>query len=354
MSFKNSAREALRPLLPLLRRARRESLALAYRVNRLSPPAAINRSIPFELSAPIAADFLIGTLSGLLYFHQGKLYRLFDGRVYGITRHHDRWYVYRNQELSFGKGWGPQKGQILSFRLEGPSARDLRAEVGLLDPEVHQLDIFQGQLFATDTANNCLLVFDITPKGLENPACHYPNGRLPENGSKTNYVHINSVFHDGEHIYLVYHNQTYKTGRMSEVVKLDKDYRVVDRWETPGKSAHNIYVDTYGHLICNSQDGELYYKDHLLVKIPYYTRGLALNNERVLLGASEFANKAQRAGKDGHVFALDRENFQPLAQLSIPGSGSIYEVRFVDQPDYGLSETAVTQAEERLPLSSLI
>lgn len=354
MSFRNTARAVLKPALPLLRGARRSCLAMAYKLRRNSVPSVINRPIPFSLSAPIEADFLIGTLSGLMYFYRGKLYRLFSGRVYGITTHDGRWYVYRNQELAFGKGWGPEKGQILSFRLEGLEVKHLRAEASLLDPEIHQLDVFQNRLYATDTANNCLIVYEITAKGLRKPRFHYPNGPLPADGLKSNYVHLNSVFHDGDHLYLVYHNQTYKTGRMSEVVQLDQDFRVKKRWETQGKSAHNIYVDPYGYLICNSQDGELYYNDHLLVRVPYYTRGLALNNDRVLLGASEFANKAQRAGKDGHILALDRDNFQPLSHLSIPRSGSIYEVRLVNQPDYGLSDMAVAQREERLPLSSLI
>lgn len=350
MSLKNIPRSALKPLLPLLRLGRREALALAYKLASHKAPQVLNRPIDFELSAPFGSSFLVGTLSGLLLFHEGKLYRLFDGRVYGISRHGERWYVYRNQEPPFGKGWGPEKGQILSFRLDGPRAQDLRVEAGLLDPEVHQIDFFKGRLFVTDTANNCLIVYRVSPGGLESPTYHYPNGELPEDGSKSNYVHINSVFSDGDNLYLVYHNQTYKTGNMSEVVQLDSGYKVVKRWSTLGKSAHNIYVDDTGYLICNSQDGELHFKDETLLKIPYYTRGLALNNERILLGASEFANKAQRMNKDGHVFALERENFQTLAQLSIPGSGSIYELRFVDQPDFGLSQTAASLAGHRLPL----
>jgi hypothetical protein len=310
---------------------------------RHRPPTVRREEVPFIAQALIPARFLIGTLSGLLYYDGERLFRFFDGKVYGITRRGERWYVFRENRMRLASGWGREKGQILSFVMRDGRPVDLKMELHDIDPEVHQIDFFDDCLYIADTANNRLSRHATLPNGkLGPPEMAYPNGRLAQGKQSPNYVHLNSVFCDGGHVYLVYHNQTQRTGKKSEIVILDRQLRLIERIDIPASCAHNIVVRGQNRWYCDSQGGALLRDGQVVFHSEHYVRGLAIHPGLILLGGSEFAKREDRINKRGYIFALDPATMRAFATMFIPSSGSIFEIRFVDRHDLGLS--AVTEA----------
>ena len=215
--------------------------------------------------------------------------------------------------------------------------KDLRVDVAPLDQELHQIDAWEGHIYVTDTANNCVLVYRVKTDGLSFERAHYPCGPLSDGKKSNNYAHINSIFQSNERIYLMYHNQTKYTGRTSQIAVLNKGWDVLEVLDTPADSAHNVFCDEGGLVYCDSRNGRLMRNDEVLLGQNVYLRGLAVSESWWLLGGSEFANRSERGTTTGSVYQWSLAKREAVAQLSIPDAGSVYEIRLVDKKDRSLS-----------------
>lgn len=284
-----------------------------------SPRVTAERTGPETEVAP----FLVGTSSGLLLFEQGRFLRFCGGKVYGITLEGPSSCVlFQRLPDSFGR----------LVRLDLSSGRT-KTLAGFLSTGIHQIDWVDGRLAATDTYRNAVRLY--TPRG-RLVESHYPDGRLEDGRRSANYRHFNSVFRDGPDIYLVAHNETQKTGRRSRIYRLDTGWSVREILPTESRSAHNV-VRLDGELWhCSSLDGTLLRGDRVVFRDErYFTRGLAVNRERILLGGSEFAEREKRSASSGVVMVLDREG-REIHRYRLVGCGDVFEIRFL-QDDLALS-----------------
>ena len=84
---------------------------------------------------------------------------------------------------------------------------------------IHQLDIIGDHLYACDTYNNRILSIRLSGQIVE---AIYPSGFLTKNSIKSiNYFHYNSIYCDFDKIYLVAHNDNFKSGRSSQIHVFD-------------------------------------------------------------------------------------------------------------------------------------
>jgi len=303
---------------------------------RKSPSTEERTSVPFR-GIIEGGRFFLGTKTGLLYFDGEKLWCLFEGRVYGITHCRDRWYATWNYPICFRDKRLATAGSILSFRFDEEQIQDLRIETAPLDEELHQIDAWKEHLYVTDTAQNRVLKYSITPSGLSYEAAYYPRGGLQKGKKSDNYAHINSVFRRDGHVYLMYHNHTRHTGRASQVGVLDESWRPVRIVDTTADSAHNVFRDDEGIIYCDSRNGRLVREGRTLWKKDMYLRGFAASEEDWFIGGSAFAERSERDHTPAYVYRLDRDTKELKNELRISGCGSLYEIRLLDPPDRAMS-----------------
>lgn len=282
-------------------------------------------------------EFFVGTKTGLLYYDGQRLLRFFEGRVYGISYYAGRWYVAWNHRVHLGEKPLGEMASIISFRFVNGHVEDLKVDAAPLDEEVHQIDAWNGHVYVTDTAHNRVLAFRREGDDLTYETAYYPNGTLRDGKASPNYAHINSVFCNGGLIYLMYHNQTEKTGRGSEVAVLQPEWEIEKIIKTSGNSAHNVYREGDQVVFCDSMNGRLMQGDRSLMDVDSYMRGLAVSEAFWLVGGSEHAKRGERGFTDGVIYQYDPKHNETVATMEIPGCGSLYEIRLITPPDLAIS-----------------
>jgi hypothetical protein len=314
---------------------------LLSRVQRQNVPQLTTKEIPYEGIPSFGnSKFFLGTKTGLLYFDGRKLWQLFEGRVYGITRYEGRWYTTWNHRITLGNKPLGSMASVLSFRFHDGKISDLRVELAPLDEEVHQIDAWDEHLYITDTANNRVLECKVGQNSLQTINSHYPNGQIRNGRRSPNYSHINSVFQCGDYVYVMYHNLTEKTGKNSQVALLNKEWNVVDVIETSANSAHNVFRHDEEVVFCDSMNGRLMRHDRVLVNVDTYMRGLAASYEFWLLGGSDHAKREERGFTNGSVYQYSPDMNKVVSTMKIPNCGSLYEIRLVNPEDIAMSSTS--------------
>lgn len=326
--FRAFARRLIKAVMPETATMHLSRTLHGHRVNTTATPSQCNIQIETETKELFNITLLIASKSGLYFFHQGKLEKWLTGRFYGITERQGRWYVYSFDTSTYGR--------LLSFQILNNTLSDLREELRAIPPEIHQIDWLGDALLTTDTSNNRLTSYEFRNGKLTRPRHYYPAGRLKNGRQSDNYRHINSVYCDNTRIFVVCHNDTRRTGRPSEIMILNHAFQVQTTIVLEGGCAHNVIPFRDSFIYCDSLGGAV---DLAGTKIAVgnFPRGVAMNNDSVLVGTSEFANRDNRDFTNSriHVICIHRKRI--LGELTIPQMGSIYEIRLVNPDDSGLS-----------------
>ncbi|MBI2378475.1 MAG: hypothetical protein HYV07_31035 [Deltaproteobacteria bacterium] len=303
---------------------------LAQLRGRLVPRVRSER-VPHEAEAPILGRVLVASANGLLLWQDDHCRRLIGGFFYGLARAGAHWYAFRRVT--------ERSGQILRFRLVDGAVEDLECVVKGLSPEIHQMDVWSGHLHATDTATNRILSYRIGPGGgLRRSATKEPVG--PARGVEhPNYVHLNSLYRSDGRVFLVFHNQSRKTGRSSEVAILSDELRLIERRSIDARCAHNFAIVRGRWIFCDSMGGRVGIGDKF-VELGTFTRGLVVRGNRAVVGGSNFGERTRRRDGSGFLYELDLDSVTVTGRVTLGGSGSIYELRGLDQGDLGQSEGA--------------
>lgn len=320
-------------ILNALRRARRVGWMGLELLPMHIPPHAVSDLVPCHQTRSLRATFLIATSSGLLLYERGDLHRIIDGYFYGLTTYGRRWYGFHKHVTRYTQR---PIGQIVSFELWGSRPREIALEALGLDPSVHQLDAWDDHLYVADTANNRIIRYAIDENRLRHRHDFYPSGELANGEASHNYVHLNSLFSRNGCTYAVYHNHTTKTGRKSQIAILDECLNARRIIDTDAGDAHNVAPHPHGLLYCDSNAGTLVWGEATL-ECGCFTRGLAVSDQLVLVGGSDFADRDDRDQVTGYVFAFDARNRRPVGEIKLPGGGSVYEIRLIEPVDLAMS-----------------
>lgn len=276
-------------------------------------------------SAAIELQFIIGARNGLYLYTNGILKRLLDGHFYGISENNGRWYAHQRRKF-----WD----RIVSFQIEQGRLVDPKEEITGLALGCHQIDFIDSQLYVSDTYNNRIQVYKKDDKRFRLADEFFPAGRLDRGRSSKNYVHINSIWANNEGVFLLFHNETSKTQRYSEIVKLNNQNEIIEKIRTQTANAHNVIKINDDFLVCNSMNSSLYYGEKEVFRANMLTKGLAVSDRFIVVGGSEFGKRKERDKLTGEVYILNR-SYDLLKTIKIPGSVS--EVRLISEVDYGLS-----------------
>lgn len=247
--------------------------------------------------------------------HASTAIRTGDGYYFGITHHQGT--VVLNT-AGFLQYFNTQKKTIHTRnRLKQP----------------HQIEWVGEQVLVTDTGSNSLAVFNDQARLLKRIYLNEIRQDDKDRGRAGN--HFNSVHRVGERVYVVAHNYE----RPSEVWELTwPELEVVGNTATKASWAHNIWSGENGLVICDSRNGGLYEvkTGETLWKSsdPHaFTRGLAVSEDLVLIGGSQYQERRERYWKSGKLWIVDRKTLKLQDEIPLPGSGDVQELRIVGQPD---------------------
>ena len=297
---------------------------------------------------------LIATRHGLFATDRKTARRIAHGLFYGLTVRDDLIFAFEAGDRPHNPSC---HGRIVRFRRDGDRivAADIVATG--LDNGCHQIDIIDDRLCVVDTYNQRILRYALEGGG---PEILYPIGGAGECGRRYDdwaqgYVHMNSIVAQGDAILLLLHNGADKTDRPSEIVRLDRAWRPIDRIPLDGLGCHSLAVldggaglDGGAILTCGSFGGELISTDGLKIPVcDMMTRGLSVDGRDVgaegggiAVGGSAFADRASRDGEQGRVFFLDGR-YRALGSVAVPAP--VMEIRRIDGRDRSLSSYLARQ-----------
>lgn len=273
---------------------------------------------------------LVATRHGLFATDGCDLRRVAHGFFYGITVRDDAIYVFEAGDWPRSP---TRRGRIVRFRRVGERIAAVDVLATGLDNGCHQIDLIDDRLCVLDTYHQRVLRFAVDG-GVPETLC--PIGPARDGDWAGGYVHVNSLIAYDDAILLLLHNGADRTGRASEIARLTRDWRLVDRTPLDGLGCHNLALLENGAVLtCGSFAGDLVATDGLKVPVcDMMTRGLSVDAGGIVVGGSAFADRAVRDTAGGALVFLDRA-YRPLGRIAVPGP--VTEVRRIDGQDRSLS-----------------
>ena len=264
-------------------------------------------------------------------------------------------HVFRNNEFSklllfsvnppdppnYGLTWD-KKQVVIS---QGPVLHFYTKEGYFLSPSrrerdgYHQIMIWNGYLYACSTSHDRLDKIDLSTRICVSSANLKP-AYSRNKDSSFDWSHINSVFCNGQKIFVVHHN----FGEPSYISVLDLDLKPVAKISDIGSQNHNVYVDgamlytlsskTSEIVMVNASTGK---QKRVLVPSPTgeitYLRGLAKSKDYFIVGVTHSHGHDQRDSEQSYLTLFDNQ-MNYLDKKQLPQTGQIREVRIIDEPDY--------------------
>ncbi len=331
---------------------------------------------------PESLTFLVATSElGLLEYSQGRFTTVLTGHTFGVTAFGsvpathiaaaDSCNGARPDSLGQPNEAGSsvtKRTTVVAFQETGLHGRLValtRSAVAGITPTwsastllwgltrgVHQVRVSGDNLLVTDTYRNRLQLFSLAMliagggwrrRGVRWAArsVAYPAGPLTRGQRSPNYRHFNSILpgHDGSWRVMA-HNDTRKSGRLSQIYTLDRHLRVLAVEETGGGDCHDLLLDRQGRLMfCRSTEGALAVEGSNVVTVPDFTRGLASNNNVILLGGSPRGDRSNRRKSAGSVYVLNAD-YSLIGRLILP-STQVHDLCLlspvIDTPDLPFS-----------------
>ncbi len=260
------------------------------------------------ISTNISNRILVSTKRGLYILNKKSIIKVLAGEYFGITCSDDSVYAFEKVDKSTGR--------LLKLNFDkNYNLSSFKVIFNNLSSGVHQIRLFGDYLFLADTYNNRIIKVSTTNSTRSN---FYPLGKLDKGRKSANYGHINSISFHNNHIYLMCHNETSKTGRFSEIVKLDHNFNILSIIKTNSTNAHDIVFYKNDILHCDSMSKNLIKNDTVVFESDFFTRGILLDNDFIFLGGSEYAKRGNRNKVSGYMQILDK-NFNEVDSFTMPG-----------------------------------
>lgn len=256
-------------------------------------------------------EHLASTRRGLFAVSPEHCRLIAHGQYFGLT-------VVGNLVLAFEACDAPvaesRMGRIVAFRVEAGRIAGTDVVARGLDNGCHQIDVLGRNLVVVDTYGQRLVTISRS-----SPRDRRPLPDAPRGDWAAGYSHMNALIADDRQTFVLLHNGADHTGRASEVLLLDPDWKVRDRRTVPGAGCHDLAVLESGELLlCGSWSGELIGMDGPRAKVTdMMTRGLSVGADSIVVGGSPFAERTHRDGQAGEVCFLDRQ-YRVQARTRIP------------------------------------
>jgi hypothetical protein len=286
---------------------------------------------------PSLAQLLLATVNGqLVRFNTGtlELTRIFqtheDNALMGLCGDNDLLFVAGLSSLfSLRKG---------DFSLERRT-RNFLPSLGL-----HQMNIYDGKLFATATKRNQIWIFDrqLRRTGKIRIAPPLPNKRIRY---KKNYNHINNIISHKGAFYINLNWFTDKQYAESGVLVCDKDFRELDRFKFAWESHDFQFIDGKMTAICSTSgrdkkilhpkssglmvDGKLVWEHD---PDESFCKALCHDRQFIYMCGGMKALRAKRKYTAGVIYVIDKKDYSLVRKITKDGMMGIRGAMLLETP----------------------
>lgn len=258
------------------------------------------------------AAYLVASRQGIYLADRDGWRRLVEGRFFGIVCAGTEVFAFRHGAPA--RPARPLSGQVVRYAWADGALRELEVVASGLDYSCHQLDHFDGAFFLVDTANQRILEYrgdwtEVAAHAILPPAD--PDG--PE------HAHVNSIAGTSDRVWVMLHNKP--RGLPSEIIELDRAFRERGRTTLPCSGCHDIVPLAGGRfLTCLSPLGELAEipgESHRIDR--YWTRGLVVGPDEIVVGSSLFGHRLGRAMLPGFLTFLNPD-YSRAGRIYLPAA----------------------------------
>jgi hypothetical protein len=265
--------------------------------------------------------FLLTTTHHVLAFDgQGRFFRVHSGKglYYGLAQDGRCIYVScRNQTTGpyDATARAGETGSILVLDAASllPIAELRPEEFPLRD--VHGIACFDNKLWVTSSFDNLIAVFDTAARRWMK---WYPSIDLAARDRDVN--HFNTIVPDGDRICLLAHNNGPSHLLFYGRASLEL-YSVLEL----GREAHDIFPAGGGVGTCSSADGLLVASTGWALRTGAFPRGIAYDDEGILVGLSQVAPRSIRHEMSGIVRRFTPQ-WHYAADYVLPGVGMVLAI----------------------------
>jgi hypothetical protein len=207
-----------------------------------------------------------------------------------------------------------------------------------LQINTHQLAYHGGYVWAVSPRTNSLIAVHTTKSidSIEFDLCNHvltPHDvcRVAESNDR---YHFNSLLWADDSLFVAAHN----FGRPSFINRYDeRTLNLDDVYHDVGMSIHGLAFQDSELYWISTQTNEL--RSSLGYRLPLlrsgYARGLAMTDSYFIVAISEFLQRDKRHGGDSWIQIIDRQQDLVVEEFHLAGTGSINDLRLLDDYDYG-------------------
>mgnify|MGYP000212246244 CR=1 FL=1 len=288
------------------------------------------------------SDIIFSTSTGVFIYISSikKLIKILSGKYYGLTKWEDWWIATRSNNKGHRDHLMNNRiSDLIQFKLDhNYKIIEWKNIMFGIPGEVHQIDIYDKTLYIPHTDFNQVLTIDIDllqkrklPISLKDDLIY--SIEIQSNLSS----HINSIYINTESIYIVAHNFTMYTQKLSELIILDKDLKQKEI-SLAAHSAHNIVKIKEDIFYCDSNNKLLYKNKKSIFKGEKLLRGLSITDKEIYVGGSDICFEQRlRYAANPTIYGLDQMDYSLINEIEVKNIGDLYEIRQLNNIDYTLS-----------------
>jgi hypothetical protein len=296
------------PALPAPPVAIREALA------RLAYDQHVVRLVDPDLDG---WDWLATSHRGVFAIASGRIKLVVRGWFFGVCHHGNHLFLFEN---CGHRDYHSNLGRIIRLDLRGKTLSAPKVIATGLHNNCHQLAVIDDLLCLVDTGNQAIRRYTFEGDAVD---VHCPLPVAPHTDHSGTYAHINTIAKIGGRIGLVLHNGKVLPTKTSEIVWLDDDWKMVERYALPGHHCHDIVEDELGRLWHSlSAEGDILRSDGTRIAITpdKMTRGIALKPEVMAVGISTFGPRHLRGTLNGSLALLRRSDLSKIEEIDLPAA----------------------------------
>lgn len=288
------------------------------------------------------SELIFSTSTGVYIYipTQKKLLKILSGKYYGLTKWKDWWIATRSNNKGYRDHLENHRiSDLIQFKLNATyKITEWRNIIFGIPGEIHQIDVRDDILYLPHTDFNQLLYLDLNLLNSEKLPISPRNALLKSIEITSNLSsHINSIFITSQNNYLIAHNFTMYTKKLSELIILDKNL-AQKTIQLHAHSAHNIIKIAKDLFYCDSNNKQLYKNKEAIFEGSKLLRGLSITDNKIYVGGSDICFEHRlRYSSNPSIYILKRSDYSLIHEVEFRNLGDLYEIRQLKDLDYSLS-----------------
>jgi len=299
-----------------------------------------NNKIDFiQIGEKLKLSIIFSTSKGVFILDtiQNICKQILKGKFYGITKHNDFFFFARLG--TNGKREFPTNNRISEIcysKIIDYKITNLKIALFGIPAEIHQIENLSGNLIFPHTGYNQILSIPFTDiyksnKPLKITSCSSIELKLNK------FSHLNSIFYKNDKLYLIAHNYTMKTNKLSDLIIFNTQTNKQEVINLNAHSAHNIYINEQNEQIyCDSNNRRLIKNNKVIFESDKLLRGLSVTEKNIFVGGSDINfDDYKRFSGNPSIYILNKSG-DLQTKFIFNEIGNVYEIRQLKEKELSI------------------